>query len=253
MSDSVSANGDSEDLEALFDSIVSANSEAGAPAKEEPVAAPPVVAPAEPGGEASGDKIYAQIGQMTRQLHNTLRELGYDKKLEEVVSTIPDARDRLGYIAAMTEQAAERALNATETARPIQESLEANAADLSKDWQRLFDKQLNLDEFKDLVTRTRSFLDNVPAQTRATNEQLMEIMMAQDFQDLTGQVIKKTIDMAQQLEQQMLQLLLTTTPPDKRPEVDKSLLNGPVVKAGGRTDVVTSQAQVDELLESLGF
>ena len=101
--------------------------------------------------------------------------------------------------------------------------------------------------------QTRGFLDDVPNQTRATNAQLMEIVMAQDFQDLTGQVIKKVVDLAQQMEGWMLQLLLEATPEDKKSEMDPSLLNGPVINANGRTDVVTTQEQVDDLLESLGF
>jgi len=92
-----------------------------------------------------------------------------------------------------------------------------------------------------------------PARPQATNAQLLEIMMAQDFQDLTGQVIKKVIALAQDLEVQLLQVLVASTPPDKRKNLGDDLLNGPVINAEGRSDVVTSQEQVDELLASLGF
>lgn len=248
MSNTPQDNGDNEELEALFDSIVAANATQDA--------APPQVIDESPetgATEAPGDEVYARIGQMTRQLHDTLRQLGYDKQLEEAVETLPDAKDRLQYIAVKTEQAAERALNATEIAKPLQEKLENDAVSLSRDWQKLFDKQLSIDDFKDLVAKTRGYLSDVPNQTKATNDQLMEIMMAQDFQDLTGQVIKKIIDMAQNLEQQMLQLLLMSTPPGKKADVQSGLLNGPVIRADGRSDVVTSQEQVDDLLESLGF
>ena len=99
----------------------------------------------------------------------------------------------------------------------------------------------------------RSYLADVPSRTEATNAQLMEIILAQDFQDLTGQVIKKVLEAAQNLESQLLSLLIATTPEDKRQAVAPGLLNGPVVNASGRSDVVTSQEQVDDLLESLGF
>jgi chemotaxis regulatin CheY-phosphate phosphatase CheZ len=82
---------------------------------------------------------------------------------------------------------------------------------------RLFAKQLGVAEFKDLVQNTRAYLKTVPAQTEATNAQLMEIIMAQDFQDLTGQVIKKILTAAQNLEKELVNLLLETTPEDKRP------------------------------------
>ncbi|MDO9064452.1 MAG: protein phosphatase CheZ [Sulfuricella sp.] len=252
MSNVTSGSGDSDDLEALFDSIVMAGSTQPAVSETKQGISAPTAA-AEPAAEPDDESLFSQIGHLTRKLHDTLRELGYDKKLAETVDAIPDTRERLAYIANMTQQAAERALTATEVAQPIQEKLEAGAKGLSSKWQRLFDNQLSLDEFKQLAEETRSYLKEVPSQTKATNAQLMEIMMAQDFQDLTGQVIKKVIDMAHQMERDMLQLLLATTPAEKRTEVDASLLNGPVINAEGRTDVVTSQAQVDDLLESLGF
>jgi chemotaxis protein CheZ len=235
---------DSEDLEALFDSIIEDNS-----ARE--IAVAPKVE-TESGGNAPGD-VMTRIGNLTRTLHDSLRELGYDRLLEKTAAAIPDARDRLDYVVKMTEQAAVRALNAIEAAQPIQERLGEEAGRLSDQWRKLFDKQLNVDEFKALVEGTRNYLDDVPKQTRATNAQLLEIMMAQDFQDLTGQVIRKITALAQNMEQQLVHLLVDLVPDERRGEIDAGLLNGPVVNAVGRTDVVTDQNQVDDLLESLGF
>ena len=115
-------------------------------------------------------------------------------------------------------------------------------------------RKLTVEEFKLLASETRAYLKNaVPQRTSATKEQLMEIMMAQDFQDLTGQVIKKVVGLAQDLESQLMGLLIETMPGEKRTESVQTLLNGPVINAEGRTDVVVSQQQVDELLDSLGF
>lgn len=230
------AAGDSPELEALFDSIAGQ----AAPAQGAPAA----------GGS---DNVFQRLGHMTRQLHDTLRELGYDRALEEAAKAIPDARQRLAYVAQMTEQAASRVLNATDVARPIQEKLEMQAAGLSGRWDRLFGGDLSVEEFKSLAADTRSYLADVPQQTTATNDQLMEIMMAQDFQDLTGQVIKKIVDLAQRMESELLQVLLEAMPQDMKVEAPEGLLNGPAMNAEGRTDVVANQEQVDDLLESLGF
>ncbi|MBY0576815.1 MAG: protein phosphatase CheZ [Gallionellaceae bacterium] len=239
----------SEDLDALFDNAVKGNPQAVS--SETPHDA--VAQQACNAGDSNMDKVLSRVGQLTRLLHNNLREISYDKLIEKAAEALPDARDRLNYIATMTEQAALRVLNATDIARPIQDKLAADAKGLSTLWQKLCDRQLNLDEFKDLVTRTRTYLDDVPSRTGATSAQLMEIMMAQDFQDLTGQVIKKITDMVQTLEQELVRLLLDYIPPEKRSDPNHSLLNGPVVNPEGRNDVVTGQNQVDELLESLGF
>lgn len=242
------ANNDSDELEALFDSIVAGSTTTTA----EPAAAPAQNAPA-PTSAAPADKseVINKIGHMTRALHDSLRELGYDKNLEKAANSIPDAQDRLNYIAAMTQQAAERVLNATDAAQPVVQKIESEAKYLSGEWQKLFDKQLDQEQFKQLATRTHAYLMEVPKQTKVTSGHLTEIMMAQDFQDLTGQVIKKIIEVTQQMEQQLLNLLVENAPPSAK--IDSGLLNGPVINAEGRTDVVTSQKQVDELLESLGF
>jgi chemotaxis protein CheZ len=235
---------DSDDLEALFDSIVAANIVDESPKS--------VVALNAANEEHSG-KVLNQIGHMARTLHDTLRELGLHKEVEKAAASIPDARDRLNYVATLTQQAAERVLNATDAAQPIQEKLEIEAHRLSHQWELLFQKKLDVPQFRDLVTQTHAYLYEVPKQTKATNAYLLEIMMAQDFQDLTGQVIKKIIEVTQHMEQQLLALLLENAPATVKAEYETGLLNGPVVNAAGRTDVVTSQDQVDDLLESLGF
>ena len=258
--------GDSEDLQSLFDSIA-----AGASAAPQPS----VAAAADSSGDnadlqalfdsvsaqqvqeqeptAGGDEVFRRLGHMTRSLHTSLRELGFDKMLGDAAKTIPDARERLSYIAQMTEQAASRVLNAVDIAQPIQDGLKNDSQLLGARWEKVFTNQLSVEDFKSLATDTRSFLHRVPEQTQATNAQLSEIMMAQDFQDLTGQVIKKVVDMAQTMEQQLLKLLVEAMPDEVRAEAPSGLLNGPVVNALGRSDVVTSQTQVDDLLESLGF
>jgi chemotaxis protein CheZ len=145
-------------------------------------------------------------------------------------------------------------LNATDIANPLQEELEAASAALAAKWDALFANQMGVEEFKQLAEETRSFLkQGLPQKTEATRAQLLEIMMAQDFQDLTGQVIKKIIAVAQELEAQLMGVLIETMPGERRTESVMSLLNGPVINAEGRSDVVATQQQVDDLLGSLGF
>ncbi|MFA5371038.1 MAG: protein phosphatase CheZ [Sideroxydans sp.] len=237
------ANNDSEDLEALFDSIIEANS-----AEERPAAKIVSINTA-----SEQEKVIKQVGQMARKLHDTLRELGLNKEIEKAASAIPDARDRLNYVATLTQQAAERVLNATDAAQPVVEKIGDDAQRLAQQWDLLFQKKLDVHQFKNLVTQTHAHLYETPKQTKETNAYLVDIMMAQDFQDLTGQVIKKIIQLTQEMEQQLVALLLDNAPAAVREEINSGLLNGPVINAAGNNDVVTSQDQVDDLLESLGF
>ncbi|MCL2344629.1 MAG: protein phosphatase CheZ [Desulfobulbus sp.] len=241
------ATGDSDDLQALFDSVAAETAEVVA-------AVEPTKTPATGETWAKQEAVFNRIGQMARTLHDTLGLLGYDKLLEKTVSALPDAKDRLTYIANLTEQAACRVLNATDVANPLVENIEKHAQALGSRWDRVFANQLGADEFKALAGETRVFLNQqLPEKTRATHAQLTEIMMAQDFQDLTGQVIKKVVALAQELESGLMSVLLETVPDTKRTDEVNNLMNGPVINAEGRADVVVNQAQVDDLLDSLGF
>ena len=252
---------DSDELQALFDSVAEefGDSSAGDGAGGGGTGIQMPAEDAAPGSSAAGDKapggdaMFNRIGQMTRQLHDALRQLGFDQALQEAAEAIPDARQRLTYIAQMTEQAASRVLNATDVAKPIQDKLQGDAADLESRWEKVYSQQLSVDDFKTLAGETRQFLGQVREGSRATGDQLMAIMMAQDFQDLTGQVIKRVVDLAQNLEQQMLSVLIEAMPADRKSDHGEGLMNGPVISAEGRDDVVSSQEQVDDLLESLGF
>ena len=235
------AGGDSDELQALFDSVSNSASPAVA------------VAPAPTFDASSQEVVFNRLGNLARQLHDSLRGLGMDKLIQESAQQIPDARERLDYIAKMTEQAASRVLNATDIAKPIQDGLIAQSRAMSERWERMFSNQLTVDEFKQLAADTRGYFAQAPGQLKLTNDQLMEIILAQDFQDLTGQVIKKIVELVQGMETQLLAVLLEAMPAERKLDAPEGLLNGPVIGGEGRRDVVTNQSQVDDLLESLGF
>ena len=219
--------------------------------------------------ELATDRILARIGQLTRTLRDSMRELGLEKHVERAAEAVPDARDRLRYVANMTEQAAERVLSAIEIAKPRQEQLERDANALGERWAAWYDAPIGRDDARVLLDETHTFLQSkVPETTMATNQQLLEIMLAQDFQDLTGQVIKKIMDVVYLIEQQLLGVLVENIAPERREQFaataaalaaesptgsPEALLNGPQVNPEGKTDVVQDQQQVDDLLASLGF
>ena len=204
-------------------------------------------------GGGEHDVMLARVGQITRTLHDSLRELGFDKVLEKATLDIPDVRDRLNYVARMTEQAAQRVLNATDTAIPLQERIDAGADEILHGWQAALKAPFSEANYRDMATLTMQCLTDMRQDTSATKQQLLEIMMAQDFQDLTGQVIRKVTELAHGLEQQLVQLLLDYSPVEVRREVSSGLLNGPQINPSNKNDVVADQGQVDDLLDSLGF
>jgi len=215
------------------------------------------------------DRILARIGQLTRTLRDSMRELGIDKHVERAAEAVPDARDRLKYVATMTEQAAEKVLTAIEVAKPIQEQLQQDAGKLDARWAQWYAAPLEREAVRTLMDDTHAFLGKLPDATAATNQQLLEIMLAQDFQDLTGQVIKKITEIVYVIEQQLLGVLVENIAPERREQFaataaalvaevsstgsPEGLLNGPQINPEGKADVMQDQGEVDDLLASLGF
>lgn len=207
-----------------------------------------------PKPDGKGD-IYQRLGEITRELHEALKALGYMPALKDAVGELPDARSRLEYIARLTGEAAEKVLNRVDEAKAEQHTV----IDSSR---QLVETIGAVPGLKWAMPELLEWSHKIQAAAERTDHHLTEIMMAQDFHDLTGQVIKKVVALAGTLEQQLLQLLIETAPPAAPAEASGSTaadeprrpeLSGPVVNPEGRTDVVTSQAQVDDLLASLGF
>lgn len=213
---------------------------------------PPVGGAAAESMTAHHADVLMRIGQLTRTLHDSLKGLGLDKLIEKAAHEIPNVKDRLDYVLQMSEQAAQRVLNATDAAGPLQDKIEEQGDALKAEWQVALQGTTNGVQNRDLAIRTVAYLDETRGASVETRKYLLEIMMAQDFQDLTGQVIKKITELATMLEDQLVQILIDYAPENIKRDAGAGLLNGPQINPTG-TGVVANQGQVDDLLESLGF
>jgi chemotaxis protein CheZ len=240
-----------DDLESLFEEVASARPAAAAIAA--PAAAPEAAAAAEAPAEGEGgDKaMFERLGGIVRLLHDSLRELGYDKALTEASTQINDAQDRLEYVATLTEQAANKVLNTLDEGMPQQDTLSKQSKDMETRWADLFAGKLSLDQFKQLAGDSQQFAVAVSAATEAEKARLLEIMMAQDFQDITGQLIKKVVNITKTVESELATLLRDNAPPavkEKIAQKEVSLMSGPSAPT-----VALNQDSVDDLLADLGF
>jgi chemotaxis protein CheZ len=193
-----------------------------------------------------------RLGLVAKQLREGLRELGVDQKVSEVAQAIPDARDRLNYIATATERAATSALNAIDLAKPLCSEIGAGASELDGLWQAAMASGQPPEA--EVIAATRAYLQDVPKKTGAVDEQLLAIMMAQDFQDLTGQMIKKLMIMVNKADDGLIKLLRDFAPAvavatAAEPAAACSLENGPQINGQG----VSNQQEADDLLASLGL
>jgi chemotaxis protein CheZ len=195
--------------------------------------------------EATPTEVFVQVGTITRLLHDTLAQLGVMPQLQRAADGLPDARSRLNYIADKTATAAEKVLNTVDSAKAEQAAITQKTRDLAA--------ALTANPVKAVASgAVLNFVQDVEAATARTDGHLTDIMLAQDFHDLTGQVVAKVVTLANDLEGSLLKLLMQVVPADQQHKVEQ-VLQGPVVDAEGRTDVVANQGEVDDLLASLGF
>ncbi len=195
---------------------------------------------------ASAADVFLQVGSITRLLHDTLAQVGVMPKLQMAADGLPDARSRLNYIAEKTAAAADKVLNSVDQAKAEHHRISDATRQIAKD--------IVADPVKAVASgAVMNFVGDVEASTARIDQHLTDIMLAQDFHDLTGQVVTKVVALANELEDSLLKLLMQVIPPEQVHKVEEAFLNGPVVNAEGRSDVVTNQEQVDDLLASLGF
>ena len=195
---------------------------------------------------AASPEVFQQLGMITRQLHDTLHQLGVMPKLQTAANGLPDARSRLNYIAEKTGAAANKVLNSVDQAKAEHNTIATET--------RRIAAAIVADPVKAVATGSvMNFVKDVEDATARIDQHLTDIMMAQDFHDLTGQVVAKVVALAGDLEDSLVKLLVQAAPPEQAQKVEASLLAGPVVNGEGRTDVVTNQGEVDDLLASLGF
>lgn len=210
--------------------------------------------------------LFAEIGKLTRQLHDSLMNFQLDSRLNDLATAdIPDAKERLNYVISRTEEAANKTMDAVESIFPAVDSIQEQLQLVEPDWQKLMSNEIDLKEFKGLCHHIDKLLKMTGKEAINIHSLMTEVLMAQDFQDLTGQVIRKVIDLVREVEESLISMLTAfgltedmlsgaqenTT--KSMPKVGKNLVEGPIMNKEERDDVAVDQDDVDDLLSSLGF
>lgn len=203
--------------------------------------------------------LFLELGKLTRELHDAIGGVQVDTKLTDMTQNeIPDAKERLAHVITMTQQAADKTLTAVEKTLPVSDELVEKALQLKGDWERFRSRDMDADEFRTLSRELDSFFVWLGANTPTIQTNLTEILMAQDFQDLTGQIISRVITLVQEVEDSLVDLVRITgqkikPAQEQKQEESATQAAGPVVPGVAHGDVVSGQDDVDDLLSSLGF
>lgn len=210
--------------------------------------------------------LFQELGKLTRELHNTINNLHSDTSLANLAeSEIPDAKERLEYVITLTEDAANKTLGVVENTLPVAEEMEKRAQALKDQWDRFCSRDMKVEEFRGLTKEIDEFLAWSSENATQVRSGLSDVMMAQGFQDITGQIIRRVITMVQEVEGNLVSLIKLTSTQQfsapgavNKPETEKEKAikaEGPAVPSlnKGKDEVVSSQDEVDDLLSSLGF
>ena len=217
------------------------------------------------GADRLSTELFAEVGKLTRQLHDALNDFHLDPRLGALATEdIPDAKQRLSYVIAKTEEAANRTMDAVEASLPLADNLHSRIRAVLPNWEKLMSRSLGIGEFKALCHELDALLKASDQDSEKLRELMTEVLMAQDFQDLTGQVIRRVIDLVREVEESLINLVkvfgapvkqgkIETTKVDQVVLADAMRAEGPVVDSVNRNSVVSGQDEVDDLLSSLGF
>ena len=207
-------------------------------------------------------QLFNELGRLTRDFHETLNSFSSDDRFSTLATDdIPDARERLNYVITKTSDAAHKTLNAVESALPLCESLEDKVTNLNSEWGKFLSKEMKPQEFRDLSLVIKDYFENSVTDVKTVRNDLNDILMAQDFQDITGQIITRVITLVTEVESSLVELVkvgsklgIKSDAPDKKTENgDPTILAGPQVPGMESESIVASQDDVDDLLSSLGF
>lgn len=219
--------------------------------------------------EARDRSIYREVGKLTRGLHEAIVNFEIDAAANAIdkdrMSKMANAKERLDYVINLTQKSADKTMDMVEQGIPVAERLGERANTLRAEWQRLIRREMKPDEFRDLYRHIDEFLGETAQNSSELSEKFNSILLAQDFQDLSGQVIKKVITLVQEVEARLVDLMRVAgqvehltgifRAHDDRPDVKTAdiVAEGPQINAHVRADVVSGQDDVDDLLSSLGF
>ena len=204
--------------------------------------------------EGVESKLFLEVGRLTRELHEAINEFLLDPRINEMAQVeIPDASERLTYVITMTEKSANTTLGAVEAGLPLADDLGVKARAISEQWERFCNRELSVDDFRELSRELGDFLALTTERSKQLHGHLTEVLMAQDFQDLTGQIIRQVITLVHDVEDKLVQLVRISGSKLPEKQKDAKKLEGPVIPGIDQGDTVSGQDDVDDLLSSLGF
>lgn len=200
--------------------------------------------------------LFQELGKLTREIHDSIASFSDDERMARLTKEeIPDAKERLNYIITKTDDAAHRTMTGTEAVMEVVDDLNQQASNIADRWKQFRSRELSKADFLAMGEDMDHFLSSIDTQSQQVKGSLTDIMMAQDYQDLTGQMIRQVINMVQEVEERLVRLVaISGASLGEHQEMDDgNMAHGPQLPSADKQEVATNQDEVDDLLASLGF
>ena len=185
--------------------------------------------------------LFSEVGHLLRRFHDQMQSIS--SGLPQALANLdPDEvgsfSDKLSHILEMTDRAANKTMDLAEAALAV-----------------LAEEQSVLDSLtqnpviaanEDAMAALGQLLKNNQAQ----NNRMTEVLMAQDYQDLTGQLINKVMALLKHLESDLIELVTRFGSKKIATPQSEVRLNGPMHESHEERQ---NQDNVDSLLSQFGF
>lgn len=201
--------------------------------------------------------LYLELGKLTREIHDAISNFGTDDRIASLAQDeIPDAKERLNFIVTKTDEAAHRTMNDAEETMDLIGGISEKVSEIHERWKLFRNRKMSKQEFVELSDDLNGFFESFPSESQAINSKMTDIMLAQDYQDITGQMIKQVVTMVQEIEEKLVRLVAISGNTDRsvvKKKCSDETGHGPQLPSANKEEVATNQGDVDDLLASLGF
>jgi chemotaxis protein CheZ len=203
--------------------------------------------------------LFSELQKLTGDLQGALQRFRIDSRLVDLAEKeVPDARHRLDHVLKLTDEAAHKTMDLVEQSVPLAERTSQQATDLVSLWKRFRTRQIDVDGFRDMIARMDAFLHSASTDMDKVRGNLNEVVLAQGYQDLSGQIIRGVMKLVGELEVALVELVRLSKSgggqPTQSARIDETRRGyGPVVPGVAHGPAVSDQGDVDALLLGLGM
>jgi len=202
--------------------------------------------------------LFSELRKLTGTLQSALDRFSVDSRLVDLAEKeVPDARQRLDHVLKLTDEAAHRTMDLVEQSGPLAERTAREAGEIAELWRKFRARKIQVDEFRSMIDRLDLFLESSREDMDKVRGNLSEVLMAQGYQDLSGQIIRGVMKLVLELETALVDLVrLSRTGPNAAPAPVSDGMHrgfGPTVPGIDNGPAVSGQQDVDALLLGLGM